>query len=234
MRYSDFESMVRRLAGEVPGEFRRGVGGIEVSPATMPHPERADVFTLGECIPDPAAEAPTPGLVRSRIVLYHGSFRALASQDPDFDWRTEAWETLTHELRHHLEWQARTEALEAFDRAAEHNFARHDGERFDPLFFLDGERLEGDAWQVDDDVFIDRIVRRLPTLVAFAWRGRDYEVAVPPEMRLPCFLTVEGVVEPPPGDLVLVLRQRPGLGALFRPKAATRAVVPAREITKGP
>ena len=40
--------------------------------------------------------------------------------------------------------------------------------------------------------------------------------AVPPDATLPAFLTVEGVDEPPPGELVLVLRRRPSLSALLR------------------
>ncbi len=77
-----------------------------------------------------------------------------------FDWREEAWETLTHELRHHLEWRARAPALEAFDRAVEQNFARQDGEPFDPLFYLDGEPAGESAYRVEDDVFLDRAGRR--------------------------------------------------------------------------
>ena len=77
-------------------------------------------------------------------------------------WRAEAWETLTHELRHHLEWRARAPALEAFDRAVEQNFARQDGEPFDPLFYLDGEPAGEGAWRVEDDVFLDRLVAELP------------------------------------------------------------------------
>src|SRR5712692_2728789 len=62
-----------------------------------------------------------------------------ARLDPDFDWREEAWETLTHELRHHVEWRARAPGLEAYDRAVEANFARQEGERFDPALYLDGD-----------------------------------------------------------------------------------------------
>jgi hypothetical protein len=43
-----------------------------------------------------------PGLGR-HVAIYYGSFAAIAAEDPDFDWEEEAWETLTHELRHHVE-----------------------------------------------------------------------------------------------------------------------------------
>ena len=149
---------------------------IAVSPRTVPHPTRDEIFTLGECIPLPAVDGAAEG-IQSRVVLYHGSFQALARIAPGFDWRAEAWETLTHELRHHLEWRARAPDLEAYDRAAEHNFARQDGEPFDPLFFLDGEPAGSDCYQVDDDVFLDVTVDHVPAERRLLWRGRVYRVA---------------------------------------------------------
>lgn len=214
--------MVRRFADEIPANFLEGVAEIAVSSRTVPHPERDEIFTLGECIPLPAAEVASSEGTQSRIVLYHGSFAALARLRPGFDWRAEAWETLTHELRHHLEWRARAPALEAYDRAAEQNFARQDGEPFDPLFHLDGEPAGEAAFRVDDDVFLDRIVAELPRAVKVQWRGRVYRVEVPPGTTLPAFLTLEGIVDPPEGELVLVLRRKPGLGDLLRPRAPSR------------
>jgi hypothetical protein len=211
MRLADFEQMVRRMTAEVPAHFLEGVDEVVVSPKTRPHPLRGDVYTLGECVP-----APRGDLLASRIVLYHGSFAALARITDGFDWRAEAWETLTHELRHHLEWGAGARNLDAFDRAAEENFARQDGEPFDPLFFLDGEPLAPGVYGVDDDVFLDRVVRRMPRRVELTWHGAAYRVALPPDATAPAFVTVDGVDEPPAGELVLVLRRRPSLLDLFR------------------
>jgi hypothetical protein len=101
MRLADFEAMVRRLSTEVPAHFFDGIAEVVVSPRAVPHPVRADIYTLGECVPLDVGES--GGDVQSRIVLYHGSFAALARLEPGYDWRGEAWETLTHELRHHLE-----------------------------------------------------------------------------------------------------------------------------------
>ena len=215
MRFNDFERLVRRLADEVPAEFLVGVADVEVSRKTLPHPARAEVYTLGECIPLPAEADGGPAGIQSRVVLYHGSFLALADLDEDFDWREEAWETLTHELRHHLEWRARTPDLEAFDRAAEQNFARGDGEPFDPVFYLAGEPVVEGVYRIDDDFFLDRVVDRRPPEVAFEWHGAGYTATVP-ESPLPLFLTVTGVSDPPPGDLVLVLRRPARLLDLFR------------------
>jgi hypothetical protein len=229
MRLSDFEAMVVRMAGEVPREFLDGVGEIVVSPRTVPHPERPGIFTLGECIPLAAGEGAGPETVQSRIVLYHGSFAALARVTPGFDWRDEAFETLTHELRHHLEWRARAPDLEDLDWAVEQNYARQDGEAFDPVFYLSGAPVADDAWRVEDDVFVDRIVSAVPASVPLRWGGREYLVSVPAEATLPAFLALEGIAEPPAGELVLVLRRKPRMLALFRPVTTYRAAVRVEE-----
>ena len=232
MRLDDFRALVARLSKEVPEEFLDGISEITVSPRAVPHPTRADIFTLGHCIPFHATDTGAADEIQSRVVLYHGSFRALAELAPDFDWRTETWETLTHELRHHLEWRAREGALEAFDEAAEQNFARMDGEPFDPLFHLSGEAVAEGVYQVDDDFFLDRVVRRLPEVLEFGWHGRPYRATPPAGAILPAFLTVEGVGDPPPGELVLVLRRRAGLFDLFRQPRPFTGVV-AAEPTAG-
>ncbi len=224
MRLDDFREMVRRLSEELPSQFLDGIAEVTVSPRTVPHPDRTGIYTLGECIALPTTDSDADA-VQSRIVLYHGSFAALAQLTPGFDWREEAWETLTHELRHHLEWRARTPELEDLDWAVEQNFARHDGEDFDPGFFLQGEIVADGAYRVEDDVFLDRIVGTAPDTVAFAWRGRDYRTPVPRGATLPAFLTVAGAEEPPPGDLVLVLRKKPGLLTLLHPGRLFQAVV---------
>jgi hypothetical protein len=229
MRFSDFETMVSRLAADIPEEFLDGIAEIVVSPRTVPHPERDEVWTLGECVPIPGDDG-NPRHVQSRVVLYHGSFQALARDTVGFDWQAEAWETLTHEVRHHVEWKARAPDLEAFDRAAEENYARHDGEPFDPAFYRDGVLLPDGSWQVDDDVFLERVVPAPPHLLQVHWRGKSYEVAVPRGVTLPAYLALRGTADPPPGDLVLVLQKRSGWLELFRKPAVFQADVDARRI----
>lgn len=215
MDLAAFEAMVREMASDIPADYFDGVTEVVVSRRAVPHPTRGGIFTLGECIPLPLDDE-TPDAVQSRVVLYHGSFRALADLDPGFDWREEAWETLTHELRHHVEWRARRGDLEALDRAAEANFARHDGEPFDPLFFLDGDCPVPDVFEVEGDWFLDHLVRRVPEALDIVWHGRTYRLAVPAGATLPAYLLVTGVADPPPGDLVAVLRRSPRLSDLFR------------------
>lgn len=231
MRLRDFERMIREMVREIPVEFLAGVTEVAVLPASRPHPAREGVYTLGECesvaVGDVAVEDAAGGMP-ARIVLYYGSFEALARERDDFDWQAEAWETLTHELRHHLEWNAGEAGLEEFDLAAEENFARHDGEGRDPAFFLGGESVGQDAWRIDDDVFLDNVVRRMPTEARFHWAGHEWTVLLPEDARLPAWISVRGVDDPPPGDLVLVFRKRPGWRDLLFPPSITRLEGEAR------
>jgi hypothetical protein len=220
----EFERLVRRLAREVPAEFLDGVVAIDVSPSCVPHPVRGDVYTLGECVPLHGEGDE----IQSRVLLYHGSFQALADGRTDFAWRDEAWETLTHELRHHLEWRANADALESFDWAADQNFARQAGQAFDPLFHLSGEQIAEHVYRIDDDVFLDRPVRSRPGLTEVWWHGGRY-VAEVPGLELPLFLCLDGLRTPPPGDVILVLRRRPRLWDLLRrSRPATTATVRVR------
>ena len=223
MRLEDFRSLVDRLAREVPREYREGIVAIDVSPKTIPHPIHADIYTLGECIP---LEWSGDGSdLQSRVVLYHGSFQALARHG-DFDWREEAWDTLTHELRHHLEWRAKEAALEAYDWAAEHNFARHESKPFDPAFYRSGEEIAPGVYKVDDDVFLERRAGRGERSKAeFVWHGTRYRVPLAQEARAPAFIVLEGLDEPPPGDAVLVLPRRASVFDVFRRPAVTQSVV---------
>jgi hypothetical protein len=218
--------MVRRQAAEIPAEFYAGIAEVVVSPRTVRHPEREGIWTLGECIPLPGEDG-DPRHLQSRVVLYHGSFQALARETPDFDWEGEAWETLTHEVRHHVEWKARAPDLDAYDRAAEANYARQDGEPYDPLFFRDGIPLPDGSYQVDDDVFVERVVAAAPHEVELRWRGELLAVPVPEQATLPALLSVDGLADPPSGELVLVLRQRGGLLDLLRRRKPYEARVEA-------
>jgi hypothetical protein len=211
------------MTEEVPEEYLEGIAAVAVSPKTVPHPTRAHVYTLGECIPiDTGAEH-----VTSRVVLYHGSFAALASERDGFDWRAEARETLLHELRHHLEWKAGSPALEEYDRAAEQNFARQEGEPFDPVFYRGGERVDAGVYRVDDDIFLERVVRGLPDRAEFVWHGRRFRVTVPPA-SLPLYLALDGLAPAPAGEVLLVFRRKARLRDLFRAASAAAARAPAQ------
>jgi hypothetical protein len=173
------------------------------------------VYTLGECIP--LSWTGDGSDLQSRIVLFYGSFQALARNRPDFDWRGEAWETLTHELRHHLEFRAHVDALQEFDWAAEQNFARHERKPFDPMFYRSGERIADGVFKVDDDVFLEGTAE-------FSWHGKAYRAPVDGVKR-PAFLTLHGLADAPHGDAVLVLRKHASLSDLWRRPEITQTTV---------
>ena len=216
MTLEDFQTLVGRLQQEIPARFESGIVDVEVSPKTVPDPVHSNVYTAGECVP--LSWTGDGADLHSRIVLYYGSFAALAREHPGFDWRAEVWDTLTHELRHHLEWRAHVAVLEAYDWAAEQNFARHEGRVFDPVFYRSGERVADGIYKVDDDVFLEA---RAPE---FAWHGKRYRVAIA-DVPPPAFLTLEGLADEPHGEAVLVLAKRVSLRDLWRRVAITQRTV---------
>ena len=96
---------VRRIAASVPRQIERDHPEAGGNLGIAQHmPELAGVFRLGEYMDPgfPSLLGSNPGLGR-HVVLYYGSFKVLAQGDPGFDWEEQIWETLVHELRHHLE-----------------------------------------------------------------------------------------------------------------------------------
>lgn len=223
MTLADFRTLVGRLQQEIPAQFETGLADLEISPKTVPDPVYDDVYTLGECVP--LSWTGDGADLQSRIVLYYGSFVALAREHPGFDWRTEAWDTLTHELRHHLEFRADVSLLEAYDWAAEQNFARHEARVFDPVFYRSGERVAEGIYKVDDDVFLETSRRGANAKWAdFRWHGRSYRAPVK-GIAPPAFLTLHGLAHEPHGEAVLVLPKRVSLRDLWRLAAVTQRTV---------
>ncbi|MDQ3557568.1 MAG: metallopeptidase family protein, partial [Gemmatimonadota bacterium] len=147
VNFRDFDRRAREIFDGIPPDFREGVDGIDVRPDAVPHPALPEIYTLGECLTEHyPSEFGGPGEVLSTVVLYHGSFRRLAELDPEWDWEQELWETVTHEVRHHLESLAADDALEVQDYAEDQNFARREGASFDPFFYRQGVRVEEGVW----------------------------------------------------------------------------------------
>ncbi len=215
MTLEEFRALVDRLQHEIPAEFASGVADVEVSSKTVPHPVHRGVYTLGECVP--LNWTGDGSDLQSRIVLFYGSFLALARGDPSFDWRGEAWETLTHELRHHLEFRAHQAKLEDYDWAAEQNFARHEGKAFDPVFYRSGEQIAPAVYTVEEDVFLE-------ANADFSWHGRRYRAPIA-NIAPPAFLTLRGLSDAPHGDVILVLKKRAALSDLWRRSAITQRAV---------
>ncbi|MCI0432132.1 MAG: metallopeptidase family protein [Gemmatimonadetes bacterium] len=235
MKFEEFEQRATEEWERIPDSFKGGVDALILERDAKAHPTRPGVYTLGECLTDNwPTDFAGPDTTRSALVLYYGSFRRLASEDPGFDWEAEIWETLTHELQHHLESLAAEDELEDVDAAVEENFRRIDGEPFDPLFYLDGESL-GDGWyRVEDTWFLE--VDDSPGAgreAGFAWEGRNYRVGLPDSTEPVLFLKVDGV-HGLNGELCLVVRRRVGVlrrlfGGVARTGNATAHAEPAAD-----
>lgn len=101
------EAMIDRVPETI---LRRLNGGVTVSEETRRRPgDPPGVFILGEYVTHPHLGA--------LVVLYHGSFARLFRGEPGEVWEREMWDTLRHELRHHVEGIAGVDDLEVEDAA---------------------------------------------------------------------------------------------------------------------
>lgn len=128
MTYEEFKRLVAEMVDEVPPEFMRGLQGVHVLPQAKPEEGfDEDVYRMGEYLdPGPDNFLGGPEGLGRHVALYYGSFRAIAEADPDFDWEEEAWETLTHELRHHVESLAGEDLLVQEDVERGREFGRRE------------------------------------------------------------------------------------------------------------
>jgi predicted Zn-dependent protease with MMP-like domain len=177
MNLKQFEKVAHRAFEEIPQEYREGVDGLTVRAEALPHPLHPDIYTMGMCLTESyPSDWMGPDTTRSVVVLYHGSFEALAELDPSFDWKEQLWETLTHELRHHLESLANEDGLEGVDYALEESFKRFEGEEFDPLYFQSGDSMGRGIYQVEEDFYLEQVWTEKDfesaALVHFWWHGR--------------------------------------------------------------
>ncbi|HLV11897.1 MAG TPA: metallopeptidase family protein, partial [Trueperaceae bacterium] len=102
--------------------------GVHVLPQAKPEEGfDEDVYRMGEYLdPGPDSFLGGPEGLGRHVALYYGSFRAIAEADPGFDWEEEAWETLTHELRHHVESLAGEDLLVQEDVERGREFGRRE------------------------------------------------------------------------------------------------------------
>jgi len=210
MDFDAFEQESRRVFDEIPEGFREGVDGLTVHRRPLPHPRFPGVYTLGECVTESYPSSwEGPETVRSVVLLYWGSFRALAELDPTFDWREQIWETLTHELRHHLESLADRDDLVGVDYAMEQTFLRNEGLDFDPLYYRSGDRIGPDTYAVEDQVYIEQSWKKADfdrgERITFKWAGRNFETGHPVELGDFHFIRIlDGIRSPPYIELVLI------------------------------
>lgn len=213
----NFETFSRRAHGafqEIPEEFRQGVDGLTVRAEALPHPIFPDIYTLGQCLTEAyPSDWSGPETLRSVVVLYHGSFKALAALNEEFDWEGELWETLTHELRHHLESLASEDDLEGVDYAMDEAFHREAGEDFDPFYYQAGLEIAPGVFQVEYDFFLEQAWTQegfdAARHVEFSWHGKGWRIPRPEALGDLHYVWIYGV-DVGPGALQLVLLRKRG------------------------
>jgi hypothetical protein len=207
-----FRKLAGRMWDEIPAAAREGVEALTVVDEALPHPEFADVYTLGECVTDVWPSGYGDGDTRSELVLYHGSFRALADLDPGFDWADEMWETILHELLHHREAAAGQSGLDDFDWAEEQNLLRWAGLEYDPSFYRAVPAGSDGVVRLDSELFIESLVPPGSDEAVFRWRDHAYSVRVPADVQT-AFVQVVNLAG---GRLSVVMRRRRPWWAIWR------------------
>lgn len=130
--YREFRATVESMMDDIPDAFVQGLQGVHAIEEARPEEAYVDVWRMGEYL-DPGPEdflGGSDGLGR-HVALYYGSFARIAEGDPGFDWEAEIWETLTHELRHHVESLAGDGGLIEQDLIDAREFEERDAERGD-------------------------------------------------------------------------------------------------------
>lgn len=125
MTFDAFQALIEEMVEEIPETYLRGLQGVHVLPEAHPEDDFDEVFRLGEYLDPGTADFLGAGEGLGRhIAMYYGSFVEIAKDDPDFHWEDEIWETLTHELRHHVESLAGEDFLVQEDVSAAEAFPR--------------------------------------------------------------------------------------------------------------
>lgn len=101
-----FEELANRLYDEIPPALLEGLnGGILIREEACQNDEDLpDVYIMGEYIDDPYG-------LGNYIILYYGSFVEVLGDEPPEVWEEELWETMLHEIRHHVELRAGVDDL---------------------------------------------------------------------------------------------------------------------------
>lgn len=95
-----FSELADQLLERVPPPILEGLnGGVVVRRRAMRKKnDPPGVYIMGEYVTDPVMGA--------YVVLYYGSFVELLGGESAHAWEQELWDTIRHELRHHLETRA--------------------------------------------------------------------------------------------------------------------------------
>jgi hypothetical protein len=116
MNYEQFENRLQEMIEIIPEHYFKNLQGVHCFAEKKGDPHQG-LVRMGEYL-DPGFEGFMDARIHigRHINIYYGSFVAVAQHNPHFDWDDQLWETLTHELQHHLESQANDQTLIEWDR----------------------------------------------------------------------------------------------------------------------
>jgi hypothetical protein len=117
MNYEQFENRLQEMLEIIPEQYMKNLQGVHCFEERKGDPHERGLVRMGEYL-DPGFESFMDSRIHigRHINIYYGSFQAVAQYNPHFDWDDQLWETLTHELQHHLESQANDQTLIEWDR----------------------------------------------------------------------------------------------------------------------
>jgi hypothetical protein len=114
MTFAEFETTVQQHLEIIPAEYLEGLQGVHCFPDVKRDPLEPGLVRLGEYLdPGPDQFLDHRVHIGRHVSLYYGSFQQIAHHG--FDWEAEIWETLTHELQHHVESKAGDRTLIEWD-----------------------------------------------------------------------------------------------------------------------
>jgi hypothetical protein len=119
---SEFCSLTEEITAQIPEKFKQGLGGINVISTESQDDQLENVYALGHYF--------RGGGLEPYINIYYGSFRKIfhgLSKEQLYD---KIWETVTHEIRHHLEENAGISDLKNFDEEQKFYFLIKDNKEF--------------------------------------------------------------------------------------------------------
>lgn len=213
MDLQTFTQVAEAAFAEVPDQYKAGIDGLVIQKRADRHPTLPDIYTLGMCDTESyPSDWVGPDTLRSTIVLYFGSFRALAKLDADFDWEAEIHETVQHEIKHHLEWLAGEDSLGGVDYAMDEAFKRGEGLDYDPWFYQHGDTMGRGIYVVEDMVFLEQEWTGgefdAAEAMTVRWLGISYRLPRPPELGDVHFVLLQGIQDPPPWFELVLVRKR--------------------------
>ena len=127
MTFTEFENTVQQHLAIIPEQYLEGLQGVHVFEHVKRDPTEHHLVRLGEYLdPGPDQFLDSRIHIGRHVSLFYGSFLQIAGHG--FDWETQIWETLTHELQHHVESKAGDRTLIEWDMEQMRRFKKQKNE----------------------------------------------------------------------------------------------------------